>query len=217
MIRVVIADDQTLVRSGFRMILEPEEDIEVVADVGEGEAAVAAAAALRPDVMLMDVRMPRMDGIEATRRIMQTDHPPQIVVLTTFDLDELVFEALRAGASAFLLKDASADQLVSAIRVAADGGSLFVPSLTGRLIDRFSRDSDPAPPAELSELTGREREVLVLLARGHSNAEIARELVVTDHTVKTHIARILAKLGLRNRTQAVIAAYESALVTPRQR
>ena len=217
MIRVVIADDQTLVRSGFRMILEPEEDIEVVADVGEGAAAVAAAAALRPDGMLMDVRMPGMDGIEATRRIMRSDHPPQIVVLTTFDLDELVFEALRAGASAFLLKDASADQLVSAIRVAADGGSLFVPSLTGRLIDRFSRDSDPAPPAELSELTGREREVLVLLARGHSNAEIARELVVTDHTVKTHIARILAKLGLRNRTQAVIAAYESALVTPRQR
>ncbi len=216
MIRVVIADDQTLVRSGFRMILEPEQDIEVVADVGDGAAAVTAAAALRPDVMLMDIRMPLMDGIEATRRIMRGDHPPQILVLTTFDLDEFVFEALRAGASAFLLKDASADQLVSAIRVAADGGSPFVPLLTSLLIDRFSRVTGSTSPPELAELTDREREVLVLVARGHSNAEIAQRLVVTDHTVKTHIARILAKLGLRNRTQAVIVAYESALVTPHQ-
>ena len=171
---------------------------------------------LRPDVVLMDVRMPGMDGLEATRRILQTAEPPRIVVLTTFDLDEIVYEALRAGASAFLLKDASAERMVTAIRVAADGGSLFAPSVTRRLIDEFSRITSPPPIPELDELTPREREVLVLVARGNTNAEIAAELFVTEHTVKTHIARILSKLGLRDRTQAVIAAYEAGFVKPRQ-
>jgi DNA-binding NarL/FixJ family response regulator len=215
-IRVLIADDQTLVRSGFRMILEPEADIEVVGEAGDGDEAVKAAARLQPEVVLMDVRMPGMDGLEATRRILQSDEPPRIVVLTTFDLDEVVYEALRAGASAFLLKDASAERMVTAIRVAADGGSLFAPSVTRRLIDEFSRITAPPPIPELDELTPREREVLELVARGHTNAEIAVGLVVTEHTVKTHIARILSKLGLRDRTQAVIAAYEAGFVKPRQ-
>jgi DNA-binding NarL/FixJ family response regulator len=214
-IRVLIADDQTLVRSGFRMILEPEADIEVVGEVGDGSEAVEAAARLQPEVVLMDVRMPGMDGLEATRRILQSKEPPRIVVLTTFDLDEVVYEALRAGASAFLLKDASAERMVTAIRVAADGGSLFAPSVTRRLIDEFSRITAPPPIPELGELTPRERQVLELVARGRTNAEIAAELVVTEHTVKTHIARILSKLGLRDRTQAVIAAYEAGFVKPR--
>lgn len=198
------------------MILAPEADIDVVGEAGDGTTAVEAAMRLRPDVVLMDVRMPGMDGLEATRRILQTAEPPRIVVLTTFDLDEIVYEALRAGASAFLLKDASAERMVTAIRVAADGGSLFAPSVTRRLIDEFSRITSPPPIPELDELTPREREVLVLVARGNTNAEIAAELFVTEHTVKTHIARILSKLGLRDRTQAVIAAYEAGFVKPRQ-
>ena len=217
MIRVLIADDQTLVRSGFRMILEPETDIDVVGEAGDGAEAVEAVARLQPEVVLMDVRMPGMDGLEATRRILQSKEPPRIVVLTTFDLDEVVYEALRAGASAFLLKDASAERMVTAIRVAADGGSLFAPSVTRRLIDEFSRITAPPPIPALDELTPREREVLELVARGRTNAEIAAELVVTAHTVKTHIARILSKLGLRDRTQAVIAAYEAGFVKPRHR
>jgi DNA-binding NarL/FixJ family response regulator len=215
-IRVLLADDQRLVRSGFRLILKAEPEIDVVGEAGDGVEAVAAARELRPDVVLMDIRMPKVDGIEATRRILRGDEPrPRVLVLTTFDLDEVVFEALRAGASGFLLKDAPEDQLVAAIRVAADGGALFAPSVTRRLIERFAALGEPgAPPPELGELTARELEVLRLLARGRTNAEIAAELVVSEHTVKTHVGRVLGKLGLRDRAQAVIAAYESGLVRP---
>ncbi len=216
MIRVLLADDQTLVRSGFRMILRSDPELEVVGEAADGVEAVTLARELRPDVVLMDVRMPKVDGIEATRRIMRADEPrPRVLVLTTFDLDEYVFAALRAGASGFLLKDAPEEQLLAAIRVAASGGALFSPSVTTRLIERFaSLDGAEPVPVDLSSLTEREREVLVLLARGMSNAEIAVQLVVSDHTVKTHVARILRKLDLRDRTQAVIAAYESGLVRP---
>lgn len=213
MIRVLVADDQVLVRSGLRMILEPEPDIEIVGEAADGQSAIAAVSNVQPDVVLMDVRMPGIDGIEATRKIRAMANAPRIVVLTTFDLDEVVFDALRAGASAFLLKDATAERLTSAIRVAADGGSLFAPSVTRRLIDQFARFGPPAP-ALVQLLTPRETEVLRLLARGKANAEIANELIVTEHTVKTHVARILDKLDLRDRTQAVIAAYEMGLVRP---
>ena len=215
MIRVLLADDQRLVRSGFRMILRADPELEVVGEAGDGVEAVALARELRPDVVLMDVRMPRVDGIEATRQIAALDEPPQVLVLTTFDLDEYVYAALRAGASGFLLKDAPEEQLSAAIRIAADGGALFSPGVTRRLIERFAAlDPDVAAPPQLEELTARELEVLRLIARGLSNAEIAAELVVSDHTVKTHVARVLAKLDLRDRTQAVIAAYESGLVRP---
>ena len=215
MIRVLLADDQRLVRSGFRMILRADPELEVVGEAGDGVEAVALARELRPDVVLMDVRMPRVDGIEATRQITAMSEPPRVLVLTTFDLDEYVYAALRAGASGFLLKDAPEEQLAAAIRVAADGGALFSPSVTRRLIERFALlDSESAAPPRLDGLTTREVEVLRLLARGLSNAEIAAELVVSDHTVKTHVARILAKLDLRDRTQAVVAAYESGLVRP---
>jgi DNA-binding NarL/FixJ family response regulator len=214
-IRVLIADDQRLVRSGFRMILGSDPELEVVGEAGDGVEAVAAARSLEPDVVLMDVRMPRVDGIEATRRISLLAEAPRVLVLTTFDLDEYVFAALRVGASGFLLKDAPEEQLLSAIRVVSAGGSLFAPSVTRRLIERFaSLDNGTAPPPALGELTSRELEVLRLLARGHSNAEIAAELVVSDHTVKTHVAHVLSKLGLRDRIQAVIVAYESGLVRP---
>jgi DNA-binding NarL/FixJ family response regulator len=214
MIRVLLADDQRLVRSGFRMILKAEPGIEVVGEAGDGVEAVSLARELQPDVVLMDVRMPKVDGIEATRRLMRLDRPPRVLVLTTFDLDEYVYDALRAGAGGFMLKDAPEEQLVAAIRVAADGGSTFAPSVTRRLVEEFSRRRAGSPPPELATLTDREREVMTLVARGLSNAEIAERLVVSEHTVKTHVARVLAKLGLRDRTQAVVAAYESGLVRP---
>ena len=215
MIRVLLADDQALVRAGFRMILRAEPGIEVVGEAGDGAAAADAARDLRPDVVLMDIRMPGVDGIEATRRIVRDTTSPRVLVLTTFDLDEYVFGALRAGASGFLLKDAPEDQLISAIRVVSAGGSLFAPSVTRRLIEDFARrdGARPAPP-DLAGLTAREAGVLRLIARGRSNAEIAAELVVSEHTVKTHVASILRKLGLRDRTQAVVVAYESGLVRP---
>jgi len=215
MIRVLLADDQSLVRAGFRMILKAERDIEVVGEAGDGVEAIALAGELDPDVVLMDVRMPRLDGIEATRRITASRPETRVLVLTTFDLDEYVYESLRAGASGFLLKDAPEQQLVAAIHVVADGGSLFAPSVTRRLIERFAASAQPsATPAELDELTSREVEVLRLVARGLSNAEIARELVVTEHTTKTHVASLLQKLDLRNRVQAVVFAYETGLVQP---
>ena len=217
MIRILIADDQALVRAGFKMILDAEDDLDVVGEAVDGMQAVEQARRLKPDVVLMDIRMPEIDGIEATRRVLANagDHPVRVLMLTTFDLNEYVYEALRAGASGFLLKDAPEEQLAAAIRVAADGGALFSPAVTRRLIERFTAlDPDAAPPPRLEELTARELEVLRLIARGLSNAEIAGELVVSDHTVKTHVARVLAKLDLRDRTQAVIAAYESGLVRP---
>jgi DNA-binding NarL/FixJ family response regulator len=215
MIRVLLADDQSLVRAGFRMILKAEPDIEVVGEAADGEEAIAQAEALGPDVVLMDIRMPIVDGIEATRRITARDGAARVIVLTTFDLDEYVYESLRAGASAFLLKDAREHQLVAAIRVVADGGSLFAPSVTRRLIEKFSEAEPVAADADrLDELTAREREVLRLVARGLSNAEIAAELVVSEHTTKTHVASLLQKLDLRNRVQAVVLAYETGLVRP---
>ena len=215
MIRVLLADDQRLVRSGFRMILGADPELEVVGEANDGVEAVSAARELSPDVVLMDVRMPRVDGIEATRQIGMMAEPPRVLVLTTFDLDEYVFAALRAGASGFLLKDAPEAQLLAAIRIVADGGSLFAPAVTRRLIERFADLGQPvAPPLAVDALTAREVEVLHLLARGRSNAEIAAELVVSEHTVKTHVAHVLGKLGLRDRIQAVILAYECGLVRP---
>jgi DNA-binding NarL/FixJ family response regulator len=215
MIKVLLADDQSLVRAGFRMILKAELDIEVVGEAADGREAVAKAGTHRPDVVLMDVRMPEMNGIEATRVIATGDGAPRVLVLTTFDRDEYVYEALRAGASAFLLKDAPEHQLLAAIRVVADGGSLFSPSVTRRLIEQFAaRATIEPPPGELEDLTVRELEVLRLVARGLSNAEISSQLVVSEHTTKTHVASILQKLGLRNRVQAVVLAYESGVVRP---
>jgi DNA-binding NarL/FixJ family response regulator len=214
-IRVLLADDQALVRAGFRMILKGEPGIEVAGEAGDGAEAVALAAELRPQVVLMDVRMPDVDGIEATRRIVDSsDGAPRVLVLTTFDLDEYVYEALRAGASGFLLKDAPEEQLLAGIRIVADGGSLFAPAVTRKLIEQFSRRAPKEPPPALTDLTPRELEVLRLLARGRSNAEIAREFVVSEHTVKTHVAHVLQKLDLRDRVQAVVVAYESGLVRP---
>ncbi|HXO07307.1 MAG TPA: response regulator transcription factor [Solirubrobacteraceae bacterium] len=214
MIRVLLADDQSLVRAGFRMILSSEPDLDVVGEAGDGLEAATHAAELAPDVVLMDVRMPVLDGIASTRRITAVDEPPRVIVLTTFDRDEYVYEALRAGASAFLLKDAPEQQLLAAIRVVADGGSLFAPSVTRRLIERFTNAARPPEAPGLDELTARELEVLRLVARGLSNAEIANELVVSEHTTKTHVARVLMKLGLRNRVQAVVLAYEAGVVHP---
>ncbi len=215
MIRVVLADDQQLVRSGFRMILRADPGLEVVGEASDGVEAVSLSRELRPDVVLMDVRMPRVDGIEATRQICTSAEGPRVLVLTTFDLDEYVFAALRAGASGFLLKDAPEEQLLAAIRIVANGGSLFAPTVSRRLIERFAAlDATAATPPDLDVLTAREVEVLRLLARGRSNAEIAAELVVSEHTVKTHVARVLGKLGLRDRIQAVILAYECGIVRP---
>ena len=215
MIRVLIADDQRLVRSGFRLILRADPELEVVGEAADGLEAVRIAREVSPDIVLMDVRMPRVDGIEATRRLSREPEGPRVLVLTTFDLDEYVFAALRAGASGFLLKDAPEERLLAAIRIVADGGSLFAPSVTRRLIERFASLGEPGvAPCALSALTAREVEVLQFLARGSSNAEIAAELVVSEHTVKSHVAHVLAKLGLRDRIQAVILAYESGLVRP---
>jgi len=213
-IRVLLADDQALVRAGFRMILKSEPGIEVVGEAGDGGEAVALARTLEPNVVLMDVRMPEMDGIEATHRIVDGDGAPRVLVLTTFDLDEYVYEALRAGASGFLLKDAPEDQLLAGIRIVSDGGSLFAPAVTRRLIERFASTRPATPPPTLTELTPRELEVLGLVAGGLSNAEIASKLVVSEHTVKTHVAHILQKLDLRDRVQAVVLAYETGIVRP---
>ena len=214
-IRVVLADDERLVRAGFRMILGAEPDIEIVAEAGDGREAVQAVRQHPTDVVLMDIRMPNVDGLEATRRILDGPRdPPRIIVLTTFDLDEYVYEALRAGASGFLLKDAPEERLIAAIRVAADGGSLFAPSVTRRLIERFASAKPSMATDGLNNLTPRETEVLRHMARGLSNGEIAEALVVTEHTAKTHVAHILDKLDLRDRVQAVVLAYESGLVKP---
>jgi DNA-binding NarL/FixJ family response regulator len=216
-IRVLLVDDQALVRAGFRMILKAEPGIEVVGEASDGAEAVTLARELEPDVVLMDIRMPDFDGIEATRRIVDREEAPRVLVLTTFDLDEYVYEALRAGASGFLLKDAPEEQLVAGIRIVADGGSLFAPQVTRRLIERFARSHETTAPPALDELTPRELEVLRLVARGLSNAEIAATLVVSEHTVKTHVARLLQKLDLRDRVQAVVLAYETGVVQPGER
>ena len=218
MIRVLVADDQTLVRAGFRVLVDSAPDLEVVGEAADGLDAVEAARRLRPDVVLMDIRMPRMDGLEATRRIVALDQAGavRVLVLTTFDLDEYVYQALRAGASGFLLKDTPPADLLAAIRVVAAGDALLAPSVTRRLIAEFARRPDPtrAAPAELQALTDREREVLALVAQGLSNAEIAERLVVSPATSKTYVSRLLAKLGARDRAQLVAIAYETGLVTP---
>ena len=214
-IRVVIADDQGMVRSGFSVLLNAQPDIEVIAEAVNGQEAVAQAARLHPDVILMDVRMPVLDGLEATQKITEMPDPPKILVLTTFDLDDYVYAALRAGASGFLLKDASAAELADAVRLVAAGDALLAPGVTRRLIAEFARMGAPRGPSrKLEGLTERESEVLALVARGMSNAEIAGRLIVAEQTVKTHVSRILMKLGLRDRTQAVVLAYETGLVQP---
>jgi DNA-binding NarL/FixJ family response regulator len=215
-IGVLIADDQALVRTGFRMVLEVEDDIVIVGEAANGEQAVHSAARLQPDVVLMDIRMPELDGIAATRRIVEGESAARVLILTTFDLDEYVYDTLDAGASGFLLNDSSADQLVTAIRVVAAGEALLAPSITRRLIEQFARARAPRreTPPGFEDLTSREREVFELLARGLSNTEIAASLVVSESTVKTHVARALAKLGLRDRVQAVVLAYESGVVSP---
>jgi DNA-binding NarL/FixJ family response regulator len=213
-VSVVIADDQSLVRAGFRQILA-SEGLRVVGEAGDGLEVVEVARRARPDVVLMDIRMPNVDGLEATRRILAGPEPaPRVLILTTFDPDEYVYEALRSGASGFLLKDAPEDQLIAANQVVAEGGSLFAPSVTRRLIEEFADRTTRQPPAALAELTPREHEVLRLMARGLSNLEIADELVVREHTTRTHVGRILAKLGLRDRVQAVVLAYETGIVRP---
>jgi DNA-binding NarL/FixJ family response regulator len=215
---VLLVDDQSLVRTGFRMILEAEEDIEVVGEAGDGRQAIQQARALRPDVVLMDVRMPEMDGIEATRQLLADGtSDSKVVMLTTFDMDEYVYDALRAGASGFLLKDVPPEQLVSGIHAVGSGDALLAPTVTRRVIEEFVRrppESVRTAPPELEELTPRELEVLQLIARGLSNAEIAGQLVVSETTVKTHVAHVLMKLRLRDRVQAVVLAYESGLIQP---
>jgi DNA-binding NarL/FixJ family response regulator len=216
MIRVLIADDQAMVREGFAVLLTAQPDIDVVGEARDGRDAVDQARRVRPDVVLMDVRMPVLDGISATRQIIGNDPGSKVVILTTFDLDEYVYDALRAGASGFLLKTASAQTLAEAVRVAAGGEAMLAPSVTRRLIAEVAkhRPSEPADRAPLGRLTDRESEVLVLIARGLSNAEISADLVIAEQTVKTHVGRILTKLGLRDRTQAAIWAYEAGLVRP---
>lgn len=214
--RVMIVDDQALVRAGFRMILDAEPDIDIVAEAADGLEAVELVDRFTTDVVLMDIRMPNLDGIEATRRIVERTSATHVLMLTTFDLNEYVYEALRAGASGFLLKDAPPEQLVSAIHVVAKGEALLAPSITKRVIEEYARRPPPREglPPELADLTAREVDVLRLVARGRSNAEIAKELYLGETTVKTHVARILQKLSLRDRVQAVVLAYESGLVQP---
>ncbi len=216
--RVLIADDQALVRAGFRKLLESSPDVEVVGEAADGREAVDQARRLLPTVVLMDIRMPRLDGIEATRRLTSGGDAARVLILTTFGLDDYVYDALRAGASGFMLKDAPPEELLAAIEVVARGDALIAPAVTRSVIEEFVRRSPaPSPPAPvLDELTAREREVLALLARGLSNAEIAERLVVSDGTVKTHVAHVFSKLGLRDRVQAVILAYESGVITPGQ-
>ena len=217
-VRVVIADDQALVRAGFKMILEAEPEIEVVGEAEDGVEAVELIKRLKPDVALMDIRMPRLNGLEATRQITNGagDVHTRVLVLTTFDLNEYVYEALRAGASGFLLKDVPSEQLVAGIQVVARGEALLAPSITRRLIEEFAKNQpvEVTPPKEVEELTAREMEVFKLIARGLSNAEVAAELIVSETTVKTHVARILMKLHLRDRVQAVVYAYETGMIQP---
>jgi len=213
-IRVLVADDQPLVRSGFRMIIDERSDLELIAEAEDGEQAIALAAELDPDVILMDIRMPTLDGVEATRRIVDAGSRARILVLTTFDLDEYVYAAVNAGASGFLLKDVQPEELVDAIRVVAAGNSLFGPAATQRLLDRFAPPPSGSAATRLDQLTDREREILKLIAQGRSNAELAQQLYLSEATVKTHVSAILRKLAVRDRVQAVIAAYEAGLVQP---
>jgi DNA-binding NarL/FixJ family response regulator len=210
-IRVLVADDQSMVRAGFRMLLAGQEDIEVVAEASNGIEAVAKAARYQPAVVLMDIRMPELDGLEATRRILAADDTARVLVLTTFDLDEYIYEALRAGASGFVLKDDPPEQLIIAIRTVAAGDALLSPAVTRRVINQFTHMHRAAPPAELDELTSRELEIFRLIARGLSNGEIAQELFISDTTVKTHVTRVLRKLNLRDRVQAVVLASRAGL------
>ena len=210
-IRVLVADDQSMVRAGFRLLLSNEQDIEVVAEARDGLEAVDKAARYRPTVVLMDIRMPELDGLEATRRILATDDTARILILTTFDLDEYVYEALRAGASGFVLKDDPPEQLLAAIRTVAGGDALLSPGVTKRVIKQFTRIPRPVPPKELDDLTAREQEILRLIATGLSNAEIGEQLYISETTVKTYVTHILQKLGLRDRVQAVVLAYQTGL------
>jgi DNA-binding NarL/FixJ family response regulator len=210
-IRVLVADDQSMVRAGFRMLLGGEEDIDVVAEASNGLEAIEKAERFAPTVVLMDIRMPELDGLEATRRILATDPDARVLILTTFDLDEYVYEALRAGASGFVLKDDPPEQLLAAVRTVAGGDALLSPTVTKRVIRQFSRTPRPSPPKELDDLSEREQEVFRLLVRGLSNAEIGQELYISETTVKTHVTHILAKLGLRDRVQAVVLAYRTGV------
>jgi DNA-binding NarL/FixJ family response regulator len=211
-IRVLIADDQSMVRAGFRMLLSGEEDIDVVAEARDGLEAVGKAARFEPTVVLMDIRMPELDGLEATRRIIAADPSARILILTTFGLDESVYEALRAGASGFVLKDDPPEQLIAAVRTVAAGEALLSPAITKRVIRQFTRLRPPTPRDEMNELTARERDILRLIAGGLSNAEIGQKLYISETTVKTHVTHILQKLGLRDRVQAVVLAYQTGLV-----
>jgi DNA-binding NarL/FixJ family response regulator len=210
-VRVLVADDQSMVRAGFRMLLADEQDIEVVAEAENGRDAVEKTGRFNPDVILMDIRMPELDGLQATRRILAEDNGARILILTTFDLDEYVYEALRAGASGFVLKDDSPEQLLAAIRTVAAGDALLSPTVTKKVIKQFARHPRPAPPKELGELSERERDVFRLMAEGMSNSEIGQELFISETTVKTHVTHILQKLGLRDRVQAVVLAYQTGV------
>ena len=214
-IRVLIADDQSMVRAGFRMLLSGEQDIEVVAEARDGLEAVAKAARFDPTVILMDIRMPELDGLEATRRIIAADAAARILILTTFGLDEYVYEALRAGASGFVLKDDPPEQLIAAVHTVAAGDALLSPAITKRVIKQFARIPRPMPPKELGELTAREQDIFRLIADGLSNAEIGQQLYISETTVKTHVTHILQKLGLRDRVQAVVLAYQTGLFEKR--
>jgi len=214
-IRVLIADDQSMVRAGFRMLLSGEPGIEVAAEARDGLEAVAKAARFKPTVILMDIRMPELDGLEATRRIIAADNTARILILTTFGLDEYVYEALRAGASGFVLKDDPPEQLIAAVHTVAAGDALLSPAITKRVIRQFTRIPRPEPPKELDELTAREHDILLLIARGLSNSEIGQQLYISETTVKTHVTHILQKLGLRDRVQAVVLAYQAGLFEKR--